>query len=98
MIGSADFAKMLINVFLDETPKTLKELEAATTVGDKERMARAAHALKGSLGNFGAKTAMELAHVLEFREPSEEPKDVGQSFEEFRTELLRVMLTLSSYV
>jgi len=98
MIGSAEFAKMLINVFLDETPKTLKELEEATAAGDKERMGRAAHALKGSLGNFGAKTAMQLVHVLEFTEESEEQQDIGKSFEAFRNELLRVMLLLSSYV
>jgi PAS domain S-box-containing protein len=98
MIGSADFAKMLINIFLDETPKTLKELEEATVAGDREKMGRAAHTLKGSLGNFGAKKAMELAHVLEFKEESGEPVDVGKSFEEFRSEVLRVMLTLSSYV
>jgi two-component system sensor histidine kinase/response regulator len=51
--------------FLEECPKRLSELREALARGDSDAVARLAHALKGSVGNFAARHAVEAAQKLE---------------------------------
>lgn len=52
-------------LFLDECPRRLEELRQAVVSGDGPGTERAAHALKGALANFGARTACARAAELE---------------------------------
>ncbi len=51
--------------FLEECPKQLSRLQDALARGDSDAVARLAHALKGSVGNFAARHAVEAAQKLE---------------------------------
>jgi two-component system sensor histidine kinase/response regulator len=51
--------------FLDECPKRLAGLRDALACGDSDAVARLAHALKGSVGNFAARHAVDAAQKLE---------------------------------
>ena len=51
--------------FLEECPKRLQGLRDALACGDSDAVARLAHALKGSVGNFAARRAVEAAQKLE---------------------------------
>ena len=51
--------------FLDECPKRLAALRRALECGDCQAVSRLAHALKGSVGNFAARHAVDAAQRLE---------------------------------
>jgi two-component system sensor histidine kinase/response regulator len=65
MDGNRKLLRDLTRIFLAEYPKQLAEIKTAIQAADAERLRRAAHALKGSVGNFGAKKAFETASQLE---------------------------------
>lgn len=48
------FVRELIDIFLQDAPPRLAEIDAALARGDGRTASRAAHAIKGSCGNFGA--------------------------------------------
>ena len=51
--------------FLEECPKRLAALRDALACGDCQSVERLAHALKGSVGNFSARHAIDAAQKLE---------------------------------
>ncbi len=57
----ADMAKL----FLEDGPKLFSEARAAVAQGDSKALERAAHALKGSAGNFSAHATYQAALNLE---------------------------------
>src|SRR5262249_43819695 len=63
--GNLDIAIELASAFLEESPKLLDDLFRAVSKKDAKTMNYAAHALKGSLANFGAQDAVDLAFTLE---------------------------------
>jgi len=52
-------------LFIEQCPGALAEIQDAVTRGDAARLENAAHALKGSVANFGARDAVEAAFRLE---------------------------------
>jgi CheY-like chemotaxis protein len=65
MDGDMDLLKMLAALFLTECPQRMDEIRKAITERDASKLMRAAHALKGSVGNFGAQAAVLAAQRLE---------------------------------
>jgi two-component system, sensor histidine kinase and response regulator len=63
--GDVELLKELVAVFLTELPEMLTNLREAVTAGDATAIERAAHKLKGSLGNFAAQPAFEAILKLE---------------------------------
>jgi HPt (histidine-containing phosphotransfer) domain-containing protein len=59
------FLRELIEIFLQDTPERMAELEAALAKGDAPALMRAAHSIKGSSSNFGATKFAHLAHAIE---------------------------------
>jgi protein-histidine pros-kinase len=55
----------LVPIFLENCPRELHELHEALNARDGARLARAAHALKGSVGCFGPSAALELVREME---------------------------------
>jgi signal transduction histidine kinase/DNA-binding NarL/FixJ family response regulator len=52
-------------LFLEGCPRMLTAIQESLDGGDLTMLARAAHSLKGSVGNFAAETAFDLAFELE---------------------------------
>ena len=65
MDGNRKLLRDLTRIFLADCPKQLSEIKVAIQKRDAERLRRAAHGLKGSVGNFAAKRAFETAGQLE---------------------------------
>jgi CheY-like chemotaxis protein len=65
MDGNRKLLRDLTRIFLADCPKQLAEIKVAIQMRDAERLRRAAHGLKGSVGNFAAKRAFETAGQLE---------------------------------
>ncbi len=63
--GDEDLLREIAVLFLDEVPAMMDEISAAIAGRDGTALERAAHYLKGSVGNFGAKNAFKAALRLE---------------------------------
>jgi CheY-like chemotaxis protein len=65
MDGDVELLKELAGLFLSECPQRMAEIRQAITQRDASRLMQAAHTIKGSVGNFGAREAVEAAQRLE---------------------------------
>jgi PAS domain S-box-containing protein len=63
--GDEELLREIVGLFLEECPHLLEEVRAAVDCGDMARLKRAAHTLKGSVGNFGTTDAYTAARRLE---------------------------------
>lgn len=65
--GDETLVRGLVRLFVENSPRMLESLRSALSSGDLQRLARTAHALKGSIANFTsegpAKTASELERL-----------------------------------
>jgi two-component system, sensor histidine kinase and response regulator len=65
MGGDADLLQELVEVFWDDCPKLMSDIRKSLDDQSAKDLRDAAHALKGSLCNFGANSACEAALKLE---------------------------------
>ena len=65
MGGDHELFQELVFVFLEESSRQIDEIRAASTERNARIVERAAHSIKGSVGTFAAKRAMEAARALE---------------------------------
>jgi PAS domain S-box-containing protein len=63
--GDRDLLKEVAGLFFEDTPRLMTEIRNAVERADAQALERSAHTLKGSVGNFGAKRAFDLAYNLE---------------------------------
>jgi len=63
--GDKDFFKEIVGLFLENLPDSIAQIREAIANSDSNALDKAAHSLKGSVGNFGAKRAFEAAYRLE---------------------------------
>ena len=61
----ADLLTELVDIFWEDCPRLLAEIRGAVDRGDSKALARSAHALKGSVGTFGAQLAFVVVQGLE---------------------------------
>jgi two-component system, sensor histidine kinase and response regulator len=63
--GDSELLKELAGIFLQECPRMLGEIREALRACDQKALERAAHTLKGSVGNFAMAGAWQTAELLE---------------------------------
>ena len=63
--GDTNLLKELAELFLENLPRLFMNVREAVTRGDARALECAAHALKGSVGNFAARPAVDAALRLE---------------------------------
>jgi CheY-like chemotaxis protein len=63
--GDRDLLAELVVIFRAECPRLLANLRRCVENGDARGVQEAAHAIKGTVGNFGAPAASEAARALE---------------------------------
>ncbi len=92
------FLKELIEIFLEEYPTMLLEIQEAVAAKDAQQLKSAAHALKGSVSNFCAKGAVEASRRLEhmgavadFSEAEKDYQILVQEMENVKTALYHLM-------
>lgn len=59
------FVREIIDIFLQETPERLQQLEKAYVAGDAAAITHLAHSVKGSCGNFGATRLAAISLAIE---------------------------------
>jgi two-component system, sensor histidine kinase and response regulator len=63
--GDRDLLRQMVRVFLTDYPQRAAEIKEAARRGDAVAAERAAHTLKGALGNFARNSAIAAAQELE---------------------------------
>jgi two-component system, sensor histidine kinase and response regulator len=63
--GDRGLLAELVDIFRAEYPRLLADLRHSVEIGDARGAQDAAHAIKGTVGNFGAHAASDAARVLE---------------------------------
>jgi HPt (histidine-containing phosphotransfer) domain-containing protein len=63
--GDEGLGREIVDMFLQEYPKLMENIHRAAEQGNPNLLERAAHSLKGSVGDMAAPEAMEAARVLE---------------------------------
>jgi len=84
--GDREFAKQLVQLFIDSGDATLAEIRAALARGDLPAVGRAAHAFKGSSANIRARSASAAAARLEEAARAGAVDRIAQLEEELREE------------
>jgi CheY-like chemotaxis protein len=88
--GNKKLQRSLIKTFLADAPKTLSRIRRAIAKKDAQKLASAAHALKGSIAIFGAAKAVSMARGLEAMGRSGHLFNAGPQFRDLESELARI--------
>jgi HPt (histidine-containing phosphotransfer) domain-containing protein len=76
-MSGADFIDELVDTFLEDAPRLVKEMRSALQTGDAETFRRAAHSLKSNSATFGASRLSGLAKELEMLGKENKLADAG---------------------
>ncbi len=85
--GNRKLLREIVRLFLADYPRRLAEIQQAISRSDGEAVARAAHTLKGSSGNFAARNAFAAAESMETVGKSGDLSSARQTFLALESEL-----------
>jgi len=88
--GDVELLKGLAALFLKDLPEMLTNLRDAVMAGDAGAIERAAHKLKGSVGNFAAQPAFAAALKLEILGREDTLSEAKLAYAELETEINRL--------
>ena len=88
--GNEKLERTLVKSFLQDAPKTLSLIRRAIAKKNAQKLASAAHALKGSISIFGAAKAVSLVRELEAMGRSGHLFDAGPRFRALESEFQRM--------
>ena len=89
-----EVVEIIAEAFVDEWPRDVEKMTLALSSGDLKPMMHVAHALKGTLGMFGAKPASELAHRLESLATKNDPTGMADLAQSLQSEVGKVVAAL----
>jgi PAS domain S-box-containing protein len=89
---------IVIEASLEEYPRLIRELRQAVETIDAAAVARAAHAIKGTIRNFGATRAFHLAFRLEKLGKSGQLADAPALLAEIEQEFAQLLVQLAEYL
>ncbi len=90
-----EFLREIVSIYLEDTPKRIDEMKAALAKGDQAGFARAAHTIKGSSANVGAKLMKAIAERLEHTARKEGLANVGAMIADCEAEFAVVSAELT---
>jgi len=96
--GDRKLLKEVVGIFMADYPKLMSEMKRAISEGDALGLNRAAHGLKGSVGNFGATILFEMARQLEMMGKSGDLTPAGDAFALVEAEMERLKQALEKFV
>lgn len=94
--GDLDLLKELVDLFVEETPTMVGEIESAITAGNPTALQHAAHTLKGSVSNFAAPGAIAASLTLEQMGRQQDTSQAASAFASLKRELERLIPALLS--
>jgi len=94
--GDKELLREIAVLFIEDCPRALAEIQEAITARDAAKLENAAHALKGSVANFGARDAVESAFRLEQMGRAKEMSEAEGVLHELETALSAVCAELGT--
>jgi len=95
--GDEKLLERMLHTFLRDTPKRIAGLAAAIRRRDAAALASFAHALKGSVGIFGAETARKYSQELQELGRSGELSTAGEILASLKEEIAKLQANLRGY-
>ncbi len=86
----------IVQIFLDEAPKSLEALRVAILRKDSKTIERIAHSLKSELGYLGLSEVAERARELEEMSRTNDLRSAPESFAALETEISAVLSSMHS--
>ena len=93
-----DFLKEAVDMFVSDYPPMIETINKALKAGDANTVGRTAHALKGMVGNFQAKTTAKAALKLEELGRNNRLEGMNQAYEALAGKLAGLEKTLLGLV
>jgi two-component system sensor histidine kinase/response regulator len=94
--GDVELLKEIAEMFLEESPIIMGKIEDALRCGDSNALERAAHTVKGSVGNFAAKPAFQAAQRVEQIGRDGNMGEAQEAFRALEAELERLKPALAA--
>ena len=94
--GDRKLLRELVELFLGDRSKMLAQIRNAVRRRDAAKVQSAAHALKGSVGNFAARSAYEAARKLETLGREGDLTAVGAAYAALEDEVTRLAESLTA--
>ena len=94
--GDRELLRELAGLFVGDCPRMLSDIQDAVRDGNAEALQKAAHALKGSVSNFAAEAAVQVAFRLEMMGRNQDMTDAAQALKDLELEIGRVREGLSA--
>jgi len=82
-----ELLKEISDMFFKSLPDNMAKIKESIAEGDAYKLERAAHSLKGSVGNLGAKRSFEAAYSLEKMGRDKKMDGSGAAFKDLEKEL-----------
>ncbi len=98
MEGDKELFGEIAGMFSISYPNQMQEIREAIKGGDNNGVEHAAHALKGSVGNFAAKRSFDAAFALEKMGKSGDLSNAEQAFMTLEKEIAALTRVLSRYI
>ena len=95
--GDIELLSVVVELFCDDSPGMLSEIRESIGRFDGKRLERAAHALKGAVGNFGARYACDAALRLEAMGRSGDFANADQECAKLEKEITRLQRALEMF-
>ncbi|MBI4962366.1 MAG: response regulator [Desulfomonile tiedjei] len=96
--GDTELLKEIVDLFLEDYPDLLVKIREALQTKDSQLLEKTAHALKGSVGNFGAESAVQAALNLENMGRNQDLAEAPQTLVNLEKELERLREELAGFV
>ncbi len=95
--GDTQLLREIVDLFQSECQRMLGDVKSALDRRDAKALENAAHAFKGSVGNFCADTAVEIARNLESAARAEDLTGAERVFQSLLVEVADLQSALSKY-
>ena len=95
--GDRQLLADMVGLFCAESPRMLGAIRESVRDGDGTALARAAHALKGSVGNFGKSESHRMAAALEKKGVAEAMEGADAQFESLERMISRLERDLLAF-
>ena len=96
--GDMELLREIVELFLEEVPKSLSDLRAAMAQGDSKALEQAAHRLKGMAGNLGGQAIFDAALKVETMGREGDFEDAEAACAELEEEIKRLKPALIALV
>jgi two-component system, sensor histidine kinase and response regulator len=92
--GDEDLLTEIAAMFLESGPTAMAAIEGSLAKGDLNNVTHAAHSLKGSVGNFAAKRAVEAALRMEMAARQGDDRAANEALKALQTAIASLIATL----